>query len=222
MVAVCPTPIKGTMLRVVKVDPCGVPVTGASSLVITSAGFVSVGMSPQYEDGEEFFERTADGAICVNQIDDPVLKRMELTVELCSVDPALATYVLSADDLVVGSDTTGFMLSEGQPTNHFSLEVWQRVAGAGACSASGVVRYIYHAWPNVGSVKMGDYTIENGRSTFSFTALSGVASTLWGDGPGTGTSWLPPGTVPVGTEHWIWNITENAPPTGVCGPTLLT
>jgi hypothetical protein len=222
MTVICPTPIKGTMMRVVKVDACGAPVTGASSLVVTTAGFVSVGMSPQYEDGEEFFERTADGAICVNQKDDPVLKRMELTVEMCAVDPAMATYVLSATALTVGGDATGFMVPEGQPTNHFSLEVWQRVAGAGACSASGAVNYIYNAWPNVGAVKAGDYTIENGRATFQFTAETSAPSTAWGDGPGTGTSWLPVGTALVGTEHWIWNITDTAPPTGVCGPTLLT
>lgn len=222
MAAICATPIKGTVIRFVKVDVCGVPVTGASSLVVASSGFISVEMEPQYEDGEEFFERTADGEACVNQKDDPVLKRVQLSVELCEVDPALANYILSASALLDGSDTIGFKLSEGKPTNHFSMEVWQRVAGAGACGAGGVPRYIYNAWPNTGSVKMGTYTIENGKSSFKFTGETAAASSLWGDGPGTGTSWLPVGTTMVGTEHWIWNITTTTPPTGTCGPTLLT
>jgi hypothetical protein len=222
MAAICATPIKGTVIRFVMVDVCGVPTTGSSSLVVTSSGFISVEMEPQYEDGEEFFERTADGNACVNQKDDPVLKRMQLTTELCEVDPSLVKYVLSATALLSGTDTIGFKLSEGKPTNHFSMEVWQRVAGAGACGVGGVPRYIYNAWPNVGSVKMGTYTIENGKSSFKFTSETAVASTLWGDGPGTGTSWLPAGTTMVGTEHWIWNITSVTPPTGTCGPTLLT
>lgn len=222
MAAVCVTPIKGTVIRVVKVDPCGVPVTGGSSLVVTTKGFISVGMEPQYEDGQEFFQRNADGDVCVNQLDDPILKRMQLSVELCEVDPALANYVLTASSLLSGSDVIGFKLSEGKPTNHFSLEVWQRVAGAGACTAGGVQNYVYNAWPNVGQVKMGTYTVENDRSAFTFTGMTSRAATQWGDGPGTGTIWLPGSTTMAGTEHWVWNITTTAPPTGVCGPTSLT
>lgn len=221
MVAICPTPIKGTMMRLIKVDTCGVPVTGASSLVVTTASFVSVAMAPQYEDGQEYFERTADGDVCVNQKDDPILKRMELNVQMCAIDPAMTAYVLSATALTVSTDTTGWKLPEGQPTDHFSLEVWQRVAGAGACTASGAVQYIYNAWPNVGAVKLGDYTIENGRSTLQFTAESGPTSVLWADGAGTLPAWLPAGSTIDGDEHWWWNVTTTAPPTGTCGPTLL-
>lgn len=190
-------------------------------MVVVTKGFVSVGMEPQYEDGQEYFERNADGDACVNQKDDPTLKRMQLSVELCEVDPAMVTYILSARGLLVSSDTLGFGLSEGRPTNHFSLEVWQRVAGLGACDPSGVQRYVYNAWPNVGAVKMGTYTVENGRAAFTFTAETARAATQWGDGPGTGTSWLGSSTV-QNTEHWLWNITTNTPPTGTCGPTLLT
>ena len=223
--AVCAAPIKGTHIRVVKVDICGNPVTGASSLVVTSKGFVQVVMDPDYEDGEEFFERNADGDACVNQKDAPTLKRLTLTVDLCSVDPVMASYVLSARLLdTTGSPTTGtgWAMSEGSPTNRFSLEVWQRVAGSGACDASGVQRYIYNAWANVGNVKVGSYTVENGRSTLQFIGETAGAGTQWGNGPGNGISWLPTGVTLTTTEHWAWNITTNAPPTEVCGPTTLT
>jgi len=223
--AICAAPIKGTHLRVVKVDSCGVPVTGATSLVVTTKGFVQVVMEPQYEDGEEFFERNADGEPCVNEKDDPTLKRMGLTVDFCEVDPVLAAYVASARLLDTASPATtgtGFAVSEGQPTNRFSMEVWQRVAGSGACDASGAQRYVYNAWPNVGAVQIGSYTIENGRSTLQFVSETKGASTLWGNGPGSGTSWMPTGTVVTSTDHWVWNITTNAPPTDVCGPTSLS
>ena len=120
---------------------------------------------------------------------------------------------------------TGFAVPEGEPDNQFSLEVWQRVAGSGACDASGVQRYIYNAWPNVGNAQIGTYTIENGRSTLSFTAETSGASTLWGDGPGSGTSWLPAGRTVNETglvEHWLWNVTTNEPPVEACGSTTLT
>lgn len=220
--AICATPIKGTMMRIVKVDACGVPVTGSSSLVVITKGFIQVVMDPQYEEGEEFVERTADGTLCVNQKDDPILKRMALTMQFCEIDPVAASYMLSARQLdVTGGPTgAGMAMKEGQPTNRFSLEVWQKVAGSGACDASGVQRYIYNAWPNIGSIKLGGYTIENGRSVLELSGETGAASTLWGTGPGTGTKWMP--NAIQSTEHWAWFITTTAPPAaGACGSSTL-
>jgi hypothetical protein len=226
--AVCATPIKGTMMRLVKVDACGVPVTGTSSIVITTKGFVQVQQSPQYEDGEEFFERTADGTLCVNQKDDAILKRFQLTVDMCEIDPIGAALVTSGR--VLGAESPvltglGFAVSEGVIANRFDMEIWQQVAGSNACDASGVQRYIYNAWPNVGAVQLQDYTIENGRSTLSWQGETRSASPLWGRGPGTGTKWLP-NHVTAGaltnTDHWGWAITTTAPPTPSCGSTTLT
>ena len=83
-----------------------------------------------------------------------------------SLSRVVRTHALQNLELVTGSPTTGtgFALAEGSPTNRFSLEVWQEVAGAGACDESGAQRYVYHAWPNVGGVQKQEYTIELGRS----------------------------------------------------------
>lgn len=217
----CVTPIKGTHLRIVALDSCGVPVTGASGLVVTSTGFVQVEMEPDYEDGEEFFERTASGAACVNQKDDPTLKRFMLTIQLCEVNTSASSYVISARELMTGSPTTGtgFAVAEGNPTNRFSLEVWQEVAGSGSCDASGNQRYIYNAWPNVGATQIGTYTIENGRSTLEVTSETRAASATWDDL--VGASWLPAGEMVDTDEHWVWNVTTVAPPTAACDPTTL-
>lgn len=216
-------------MRVVRIDACGLPVTGSGSMVIVSKGFVQVQNEPQYEDGEEFFERTADGTVCVNQKDDPVLKRFQCTIDFCEVNTTMFSFISSARELTVGGagvTGSGFAVAEGSPSNRYSLEVWQRVAGSGACDASGAQRYIYNAWPNLGASKLGSYTIENGRSTFQVISESQAGSTTatvgWLNGPGSGTSWLPSGeTLGVG-EHWLWNVTTTAPPTAACNPTTLT
>lgn len=221
---ICAAPIKGSHLRVVAVNDCGVPVTGTGALSIVTKGFVQVQMEPDYEDGEEFVERNADGELCVNQKDRPSLKRFTLTVDWCEVDPVLAAYVMSArllDTVSPAVTGTGWGLSEGEAANKFSMEVWQRVAGSGACDPSGVQRYIYNAWPHVGNVQVGTYTIENGRSTLQFVGETFAASTLWGNGPGAA-AWLPTGVTVRSTEHWLWNITTVAPPTPACGPGTLT
>lgn len=217
----CATPIKGTVLRIVALDACGTPVTGSSGLVASSAGFVQVEMEPQYEDGEEFFERTASGAACVNQKDDPTLKRMQLTVDWCEINVLLSSYVIDARTLGSGTPVTGtgFAVAEGNAINRFSMEVWQQVAGSGACDASGAQRYIYNAWPNVGATQLGTYTIENGRSTLQFISETRGAGPTWDTQ--VGASWLPAGASILTDEHWIWNVTTVAPPTPACDTTLL-
>lgn len=228
-VASAVTPIKGTHYRIVKLDACGNPVTGTGSLVVVSKGFVQVQMEPQYEDGEEFFERTADGSVCVNQKDDPVLKRMQLQIEFCEINATGTAFIASARELTAnaaGVTGLGFAFSEGSPTNRYSLEVWQRVAGSGACDPTGAQRYIYNAWPNCGASKIGTYTVENGRSTLQVTsetrAASNAATVGWGDGPGSGASWLPANEVVQSTDHWLWAVTTTAPPTPGVNPTTLT
>lgn len=217
----CATPIKGTHLRIVALDACGTPVTGDSGLVAVSSGFVQVVMEPQYEEGEEFFERTASGEPCVNQKDDPTLKRMQLTVDWCEVNVLLASYVIDARTLGSGTPVTGtgFAVAEGNALNRFSMEVWQEVSGSGACDASGAQRYIYNAWPNVGATQLGSYTIENNRSTLQFISETRGAGATWDTQ--VGADWLPAGESVLTDEHWIWNVTTAAPPTAACDTTTL-
>lgn len=224
-VSTCVTPIKGTHYRIVKLDVCGNPVTGTGSMQIVSKGFVQVQMEPQYEDGEEFFERTADGTPCVNQKDDPVLKRMQLTIDFCEINSTGVAYLSSARELTVnaaGVTGSGFAVAEGQPTNRYSLEVWQKVAGSSACDATGAQRYIYNAWPNCGASKFGTYTVENARSTLqvmSETQAGSTSATIgWLRGPDGANSWLPTGDTLGAGEHWLWNVTTTAPPTPQCNP----
>lgn len=217
----CVVPIKGTHFRIVALDACGIPVTGASGLISVTNSFVSVESTEEYEDGEEFFERNAAGAPCVNQKDDPTMKRVVLTINLCEINVSAVAYILSARELVTGTPTTGtgFALPEGQPTNRFSLEVWQEVAGAGACDPSGAQRYIYNAWPSVGAVQKQAYMIELGKSTLAFTAETRGAAATWDTL--VGSEWLPAGETVDTDEHWIWNVTTTPPPTVACDPTTL-
>lgn len=220
-VSTCATPIKGTHMRIIELDACGVPITGTAGMVVVTEGFVQVNMEPQYEDGTEFFERTASGRPCVNQKDDPTLKRMNLTSQFCEVNVSSISLLISGRELTTGTPVTGtgFAVAEGNPTRRYSLEVWQEVAGAGACDATGAQRYIYNAWPNVGASQLGAYPIENGRSMLEVTSETRAASPLWlalaGD------DYLPAGETIEDDEHWVWNVTTAAPPTIACNPTTL-
>jgi hypothetical protein len=217
----CATPIKGTHLRIVALDVCGVPITGDSGLVMVTRGFVQVQMAPQYQEGEDFFERTASGLPCVNQRDDPTLRRMQLTIDFCEINVLGASWITSARTLTSGTPATGtgFAVAEGNSVNRYSLEVWQEVAGSAACDETGAQRYIYNAWPNVGATQIGTYVVQNGRSTLQVISETRAASPLWDDL--VGAMWLPAGETVEDDEHWLWNVTTTPPPTAACDTTTI-
>lgn len=217
----CATPIKGTHMRIIALDVCGLPITGDGGMVVVTKGFVQVQMEPQYQDGEEFFERTADGTPCVNQKDDPTLTRMQLTTDFCEVNVLAMSQIISARVLGAGDPVTGtgFAIAEGNPSARYSLEVWQEVAGAGTCDSEGNQRFIYSAWPNVGATQIGSYTIENGRSTFQTISETRGAAAQWDTL--IGAPWLPAGAFVDTDEHWVWNVTTTPPPTIACDTTTL-
>jgi hypothetical protein len=208
----------------VMLNSCGNPVTGTTGAQVVSKAFVQVAMAPDYEDGVEFFTRTADGSVCVNQKDDPVLKRFALTVDLCEVNQTGAAYMLSSRELATGSPTTGsgFAMGEGTSSNRYSFEVWQQVGGSSACDpVTGLQRYIYNAWPNCGATKVGTYTIANATTSMQLItetrAVSTSATLGWYAKNGSAT-WLQSGFASVATDHWLWNITTTPPPTPQCNP----
>lgn len=210
------TPIKGRIMRVIALDQCGTPVTGSSSAQIVVSGFTKVTAKAQYDNGAEYIVKTADAALCVNEIDASILKRFELTADVCSIDPGLVATVVSPARLLTYSEAptgTGFALAEGLSTNHFSLEVWQRVTGQGACDASGLQRYVYNAWPHLFDGKITDYTVEAAPSNLSFVANSKPVGLSWT----VGSSWLGAGAIQVVADHWYQNLTTVAPPVAASG-----
>lgn len=221
--AQCVSPIKGTFYRLVKLDACGNPVTGTSGMQIVAKGFVQCALVPQYDNGVEFFQRTADGNVCVNQLDDPVFKRFEMTIDFCEVNETGISWMTSMRELTTGSPTTGvgFSMGEGLQSNRWSLEIWQAIAGANACNGVGQQQYIYNAWPNVGSAKMGNYTIANALSTFQVVAetraVANSATNGWLAKNGSAT-WLPSGFGTTSVDHWYWSITTTPPPAAACSP----
>lgn len=222
MAELCVSAIKGTVMRLVKVDTCGIPVTGAESAVVVTDGFISIAPSPQYEEGEVYQQRNANGRFCINEKGEPELSRVQLTTQMCVLDPDAFVLVTGERLLTTGTPATGTGVAGGTGlvTARFSMETWQKVTGAGRCNAQGQQQYVYWAWPNVGHAMVQDYSIENGPLTMSFVSETEDASTLWGDGPGSAGPWI---SSPVQAgDHWLFNITSTPPPTASCGAVLLS
>lgn len=213
----CAAPIRGTMMRITRSNSCGVPVPGAGGLVVTD-GFVQVEATQDYEDGTEYSQRNAKGDTCVNEVGPDQFLRSNLSIQFCSVDPDVVSLITGSTVITTGAPATGtgFWVTEGAVETHFSLEVWQDVAGQ-ACVGSTPLR-VYWAWPNLFGGRFNDFTILDGTLDWSLSAKTAAASPLWGTGPGAD-DWI--SAVPP-DAHYGFNIAAMPLPalTG-CGATTL-
>lgn len=227
MPAWCGPAVQGTVLRLVKVDVCGIPVTGASSAVVVTRGWTLINPEPQYEDGDTFRTKNAAGELCVNMVGPNVYANSNLTVNMCVLDPDAGVLITGSRLITTDGVTgTGNAFGYANPEAHFSLETWQPLAGRGRCDpVTGLRRYVYWAWPHVWNAKVNGFNIENGPLEMSFEAMTEYPHALWGQGPGSGPYWI---DEPIDTETYIddylYNITTTPPPTAptVCGAFLLT
>lgn len=223
MSSVCFTPWKIPRVRVTKLSSCGVPLTGCSTVV--SDGIISVEMTKEYENREEFFVKNGDGNFCVKETNPPILKWINLVLTFCNVDPEMVN-IVSANPLVANDAAvpvnTGYSEEEGAAANvNFAFETWTRLAGV-ACTG---VEFGYMIFPWVVEGTIGDVTYENGAANFILNARTRAGS-LWGTGPyyvdysdnPVGSTTNIPLLTPIGSlQHQRMFITRKPPPTSVCG-----
>lgn len=214
----CASPIQGTRMRIVRLDQCGIPVSGVGGQVVTE-GFVQVEVSQDYEDGTTYELRNAQGDFCVNDQGPDQFRRSNLTVQFCAIDPDVVNLITGSLVITTGAPVTGtgFWVLEGGVETRFSLEVWQAVSGV-ACLGANPLR-AYWAWPNLFGGRFNDFTIQDGVLEWSLSARTSPANSLWGTGPGSSPDWI--SAVPP-TAHYGFNLAAlPLPATTGCGAVSL-
>jgi hypothetical protein len=211
--------IQGLMMRVTRLDNQGKWITSSTGAACAK-GFVSVQMSSNIEQGDDFKVKNAAGVLCISEKGCPSLNYLDLTIELCNVDPELYE-LMTGTRLLVDYAGAGVGYTQGtevQCEGGFALEVWTRVAG-GSVAGSG---YVYFLLPQVVNGILAPGNIENGPMTFTLTGNT-KANPNWGLGPWdvvaqTGSTpptyvagkLLTPGVLK--DEHMYMRLTEIAPP----------
>lgn len=218
-------------MRLTRLDACGVPVVGAAS-VVTTSGFVSVGVTPVYRDPDEIEIVNANAELCITDRTCPQFKWLELEIEFCSIDPD-AWNIITGDALVLNDATptpeaVGFRLSGNDLcTANFALEIWTNVTGV-PCTDPAEKPYGYFLFPFVGQGTVGEWTFENDGLTLTLSAIT-FAGSGWGVGPDTylvrrdAVSGTPEVLLtPIGaTDHMHFEQVTVAPPAAACGATAL-
>jgi hypothetical protein len=226
MTSVCYTPFKAMRVRATLLNSCGVPVTGCSTVV--SDGIISVEMTKEYEERQEFFKKNGDGVFCVKETNPPILKWLNLVLTFCNVDPELVN-IMSAEPLVlddaVSPKATGFSTQENTTASaNFALELWTRIANAGV-SCTGGQEYGYTLFPWVVEGTIGDITYQNDTVDLILNART-RSNSPWGTGPymvdysdnPAGSTTRIPLLTPIGSlQHHRMFLTRLAPTASVCG-----
>lgn len=191
--AQCASFIGARRVRVTRVDACGRPLYGPKSQVVSS-GFVSVEISPEVEEGEDYSTKTAGGDLCISEKGQDNLKWMTIGIEFCQVDPDMFTAMNPTWKPVTNGDrsqSTGFRIGQKfSDTAGFALELWPKAAGAGASCLDeddGAVDPDfevngYFLLPWVLGTAPDSWTLENGAATFKLQGRT-KAGSLWGAGP---------------------------------------
>jgi len=182
--------VQGVAIRVTRLDAAGNLLTEPGDSYTTSA-FLRVSFTPEYEEGDEIVEKSADGTVCVSYKAPDTLKRITMELAICEPDPEL-TALLSGGLLLrknfgtyaspdnqsigwaapaVGDDPAG---------NGVAIEVWSFAVKDGKRASTRP--YFYWVFPYVKLRQSGDRVIENGLLANTFEGY-GLGNENFDGGP---------------------------------------
>jgi hypothetical protein len=176
--------IQGVSIRVTRLDAAGNLLNNPGDSYTTSA-FMRVSFTPEYEEGDEITEKSANGTICVSYKAPDTLKRVTMELAICEPDPEL-TQLMSGGLLLrknVGSFATPDRKSIGwaapgigdDPSGlGVAIECWSFAVKDGKRAAT--LPYFHWVFPFCRLRQSGDRVIENGMlaSTFEGYSLGNV------------------------------------------------
>lgn len=174
--------IQGVALRATKLGADGAPLVGAENAYATSQ-FTRVAFTPQYEEGEEFTGKAADGSLCLDFKLDDTLKRVNLSVAICNPQPELYEMLADGSLLTQATENVGWaspLVGVAANPNGLALEVWSRAIVGGRPAANNPFwRWVF---PYVKLRLDGERALENGQMAHSFSGW-GLGNPSFGDGP---------------------------------------
>jgi len=180
----CYAQVRGSVIRVTRLDSCGNPDPGASAVVV-SKRVSTVTIDEVTDDGTNVRERNFADELCI--VDDAFTTIIGYTADiaLCGVDPDLVS-LLTGQPVVTNAagDIVGFDATTNVDLDSFgfAIEVWSRIAGA-ACDASGFRPWGYTVLPFLKGGRVGGFSFENGAVQFTISGAQTRDGNGWGVGP---------------------------------------
>jgi hypothetical protein len=164
--------IQGVSIRVTRLDAAGNLLNGAGDSYTTSA-FMRVSFTPEYEEGDEITEKSANGTVCVTYKAPDTLKRITMELAICEPDAELSQ--LLSGGLLLRKNVDGVVKSVGWAApgvgddpagNGVSIEAWSHAVKDG--KRASVLPYFHWVFPYAKLRQSGDRVIENGMLATTF------------------------------------------------------
>lgn len=203
--------IKGRVVRLTRLDQCGLPVFGACSSVVSKT-FVQVTIGREDRAGDTYEQANAWGELEINEKDPDVLKWAPTGIQFAELNPDALDIIGGSTPIIAGADTIGSGFGSLPNDSAFAMEVWTKAAGQNAC-LGGVPLWGYFVVPFLKNGKIdGDLTIANAPLNITMAA-EGYADDAgnWGVGPYGDNPLLATAGLPVGLA-WAQVVTTVQPP----------
>ena len=210
--------IQGVAIRVTRLDAAGNPLNGAGDSYTTTA-FMRVSFTPEYEEGDEITEKSANGKVCVAFKAEDTLKRVTMELAICEPDPELTNLV--SGGILLRKNLGTFAAPEHRSVgwaapavgdapsgNGVAIEAWSLAIKDGKTAAT--LPYFHWIFPYVKLRQSGDRVIENGLLANTFEGY-GLGNAAFGVGPDE--RW----EYPVATERPYAYSRAAWAPTGLAG-----
>ena len=177
--------IQGVSIRVTRLDAAGNLLNGPGDSYTTSA-FMRVSFTPEYEEGDEITEKSANGTVCVTYKAPDTLKRITMELAICEPDAELSQ--LLSGGLLLRKTVDGVVKSVGWAApgvgddpagNGVAIEAWSHAVKDG--KRSSLLPYFHWVFPYAKLRQSGDRVIENGMLATTFEGY-GLGNRNFGSG----------------------------------------
>jgi|GEM_PF-4910450 len=195
--------ITGIAIRVTRLDATGNLLNSAGDSY-TTAAFLRVSWTPEYEEGDEITQKKADGSVCISYKSPDTLKRITMELAICEPDPELTNLVagglLLRKNLGTFGDPNDKSVGWASPAvgdspsgNGVSIESWSLAIKDGKKATT--LPYFHWVFPYVKLRQSGDRVLENGALANTFEGY-GLGNDLFESGP---------------DERWEWPTATDRP-----------
>jgi hypothetical protein len=177
--------IQGVAIRVTRLDASGNLLNGPGDSYTTSA-FMRVSFTPEYEEGDEITEKSANGSVCVTYKSPDTLKRITMELAICEPDPELTNLIsgglLLRKNLGTFAQQNNKSIGWASPAigddpsgNGVAVESWSLAIKDGKKAA--ILPFFHWIFPYAKLRQSGDRVIENGllATTFEGFGLGNIA-----------------------------------------------
>jgi len=181
--------VQGVAIRVTRLDAAGTLLNGAGDSYTTSA-FLRTSFTPEYEEGDEIVEKSADGTVCVSYKAPDTLKRITMELAICEPDTELSQLI--SGGLLLRKNFGSFAspnnksvgwaapsVGDDPSGNGVALEVWSFAVADGRRAATNP--YFHWVFPYAKLRQSGDRVIENGMLATTFEGY-GLGNVTFGSG----------------------------------------